>query len=273
MHSPLHSAVLNPMMALKDRKSFVRALRNAKRIASGKRVAAACRACRKSRVRCDDNRPCGRCVTQGLVETCKDDALKVTAISQSKKEPIISLKMVKEEASTYAGSKVKSQTNEQDFTRLPSFSFQSPPMLCSTLIEKPFVEFQMPSIVGYHPFLTKIEPGDKELNHIPRNERQVDLIPNFRFHTPQIMQSQAVDQAILNDFHQKTQNHEHSLLRLLQGEQCGQNCGPIPALTASPHFASALWPGSHPWLLPPLSEFGLFHSARHQGDKIGLTKP
>jgi hypothetical protein len=39
-----------PMMALKDRKSFIKAIRTAKRVASGKRAGAACAACKKSRL-------------------------------------------------------------------------------------------------------------------------------------------------------------------------------------------------------------------------------
>ena len=58
------------MMALKDRKSFLRAIRTAKRVASGKRAAAACTTCKKGRTRCDDTRPCKRCRVLGLFEGC-----------------------------------------------------------------------------------------------------------------------------------------------------------------------------------------------------------
>ena len=51
----------NPMGALRDRKSFLQAIRNAKRIASGKKVSAACTSCRKRKVRCMDNDICYRC--------------------------------------------------------------------------------------------------------------------------------------------------------------------------------------------------------------------
>jgi hypothetical protein len=59
-----------PMMALKDRKSFIKAIRTAKRVASGKRAAAACTACKKSRARCDDTRPCKRCRNLGICADC-----------------------------------------------------------------------------------------------------------------------------------------------------------------------------------------------------------
>ena len=59
-----------PMMALKDRKSFIKAIRTAKRVASGKRAAAACTACKKSRARCDDTRPCKRCRSLGICDGC-----------------------------------------------------------------------------------------------------------------------------------------------------------------------------------------------------------
>ncbi len=59
-----------PMMALKDRKSFIKAIRTAKRVASGKRAAAACSACKKSRARCDDTRPCKRCRSLGICSGC-----------------------------------------------------------------------------------------------------------------------------------------------------------------------------------------------------------
>ena len=59
-----------PMMALKDRKSFSKAIRTAKRVASGKRAAAACTACKKSRARCDDTRPCKRCRSLGICDGC-----------------------------------------------------------------------------------------------------------------------------------------------------------------------------------------------------------
>jgi hypothetical protein len=64
-----YSAV--PMNALKDRKSFVKAIRRAKRAASGKRAAAACAACKRGRTRCDDTRPCKRCRSLNLMEACE----------------------------------------------------------------------------------------------------------------------------------------------------------------------------------------------------------
>ena len=59
------------MNALKDRKSFIKAIRTAKRVASGKRAAAACSACKKGRARCDDTRPCKRCRSLGLNDGCE----------------------------------------------------------------------------------------------------------------------------------------------------------------------------------------------------------
>lgn len=63
-----------PMLALKDRKSFIKAIRTAKRVASGKRAAAACAGCKKSRVKCDDTRPCKRCRALKLCSDCKFDS-------------------------------------------------------------------------------------------------------------------------------------------------------------------------------------------------------
>ena len=60
-----------PIMALKDRKSFIKAMRTAKRVASGKRAATACAACKKGRARCDDTRPCKRCRTLGICDGCE----------------------------------------------------------------------------------------------------------------------------------------------------------------------------------------------------------
>jgi hypothetical protein len=60
-----------PMIALKDRKSFLKAIRTAKRVASGKRAATACAACKKSRSRCDDTRPCRRCRNSGSCDGCE----------------------------------------------------------------------------------------------------------------------------------------------------------------------------------------------------------
>jgi hypothetical protein len=58
------------MIALKDRESFIKAIRTAKRVASGKRAAAACAACKTRRTRCDDTRPCKRCRSLGIDGTC-----------------------------------------------------------------------------------------------------------------------------------------------------------------------------------------------------------
>ena len=59
-----------PMMALKNRKAFIQAIRTAKRVASGKRSAAACTSCKKGRARCDDTRPCKRCRVLGMIDGC-----------------------------------------------------------------------------------------------------------------------------------------------------------------------------------------------------------
>jgi hypothetical protein len=71
---PMHPVVKThntvPLMALKDRKSFIKAIRTARRVASGKRAAAACSACKKSRARCDDTRPCVRCRSLGICDGC-----------------------------------------------------------------------------------------------------------------------------------------------------------------------------------------------------------
>jgi hypothetical protein len=61
---------LDAMAALKDHKSFTKAIRTAKRIASGKRAAEACVACKKSRARCNDTRPCKRCLSMGDHAEC-----------------------------------------------------------------------------------------------------------------------------------------------------------------------------------------------------------
>ena len=76
------------MTALKDRKSFIQAIRNAKRVASGKRAATACTSCRKSRVRCDDNRPCLRCAKQGLADSCIFEAVQESEEGASKKHSL-----------------------------------------------------------------------------------------------------------------------------------------------------------------------------------------
>ena len=87
---------LAPMQALKDRKSFVKAIRTARRVASGKRVGVACASCKKARVRCDDFRPCRRCVSKESEEDCTDleseglsvDSKKVVRSSKIKSEPV-----------------------------------------------------------------------------------------------------------------------------------------------------------------------------------------
>ena len=75
-----------PMIALKDRKSFIKAIRTAKRIASGKRAASACTACKKSRARCDDTRPCERCRSLGICDGCSlPDSLTSFSIERFRK--------------------------------------------------------------------------------------------------------------------------------------------------------------------------------------------
>ena len=59
-----------PIAALKDRRSFNKAIRTAKRIASGKRAGAACAACKKNRARCDDTLPCKRCRSLDICDEC-----------------------------------------------------------------------------------------------------------------------------------------------------------------------------------------------------------
>jgi len=49
---------------------FSKVMRNAKRVVTGKRVARACETCRRNRVRCDESRPCRRCILYGTSETC-----------------------------------------------------------------------------------------------------------------------------------------------------------------------------------------------------------
>jgi hypothetical protein len=63
-------SVTTPILALKNNKSFSRAIRTAQRIGSGKRVGVACEACRRARSRCDDSRPCKRCVRLGTDHKC-----------------------------------------------------------------------------------------------------------------------------------------------------------------------------------------------------------
>ena len=70
MHPPLKTFCTVPIAALKDRRSFNKAIRTAKRIASGKRAGAACAACKKSRARCDDTRPCKRCRNLDICDGC-----------------------------------------------------------------------------------------------------------------------------------------------------------------------------------------------------------
>ena len=70
MHPPLKTFGTVPIAALKDRRSFNKAIRTAKRIASGKRAGAACAACKKSRARCDDTRPCKRCRSLDICDGC-----------------------------------------------------------------------------------------------------------------------------------------------------------------------------------------------------------
>ena len=71
MHPTVKTLSTVPMMALKDRKSFIKAIRTAKRVASGKRAAVACSACKRSRARCDDTRPCKRCRSLGICTGCE----------------------------------------------------------------------------------------------------------------------------------------------------------------------------------------------------------
>ena len=59
-----------PILALKSNKSFSKAIRTAQRIASGRRVATACNGCKRARTRCDDCRPCKRCVRLGVGNEC-----------------------------------------------------------------------------------------------------------------------------------------------------------------------------------------------------------
>ena len=70
MRLPLKTFCTVPIAALKDRRSFNKAIRTAKRIASGKRAGAACAACKKSRARCDDTRPCKRCRNLDICDGC-----------------------------------------------------------------------------------------------------------------------------------------------------------------------------------------------------------
>ena len=70
MHPPLKTFCTVPIAALKDRRSFNKAIRTAKRIASGKRAGAACAACKKSRARCDVTRPCKRCRNLDICDGC-----------------------------------------------------------------------------------------------------------------------------------------------------------------------------------------------------------
>lgn len=69
-NSGTHKANISPMQALQDRKSFLKAMRTAKRVATGKRVGTACILCKRARVRCDDFRPCRRCARLG--DNCAD---------------------------------------------------------------------------------------------------------------------------------------------------------------------------------------------------------
>ena len=82
-----------PMIALKDRKSFIKAIRAAKRVASGKRAAEACAACKKSRVRCDDARPCQRCRTLDICSGCefRDKAKKANSKEDQLQEKVVKL--------------------------------------------------------------------------------------------------------------------------------------------------------------------------------------
>jgi hypothetical protein len=67
-------AFTSPIVALKSNKTFSKAIRSAQRIASGKRVAAACNSCKKARTRCDESRPCKRCLRLERGEICSFDA-------------------------------------------------------------------------------------------------------------------------------------------------------------------------------------------------------
>jgi hypothetical protein len=89
MHPVVQKYSTVPMMALKDRKSFIKAIRTAKRVASGKRAAAACSACKKSRARCDDTRPCKRCRSLGICDGCAmQDLIDDTSISSVRVQTI-----------------------------------------------------------------------------------------------------------------------------------------------------------------------------------------
>ena len=70
MQQALKTLSTVPIVALKDRRSFNKAIRTAKRIASGKRAGAACAACKKNRARCDDTRPCKRCRSLDICDGC-----------------------------------------------------------------------------------------------------------------------------------------------------------------------------------------------------------
>ena len=65
--------LFNPVVALNDRASFLRAIRNAKRIASGKKMVSACIKCRNRKARCDGFRPCQRCCKDGKNTECSSD--------------------------------------------------------------------------------------------------------------------------------------------------------------------------------------------------------
>ena len=81
------------MLALKDRKSFIKAIRTAKRVASGKRAAAACAGCKKSRAKCDDTRPCKRCRALKLCSDCKFDS-QITDFTPGESSPSVCIRNV-----------------------------------------------------------------------------------------------------------------------------------------------------------------------------------
>eukprot|EP00292_Cryptomonas_paramecium_P011033 CAMPEP_0113702110 /NCGR_PEP_ID=MMETSP0038_2-20120614/24985_1 /TAXON_ID=2898 /ORGANISM="Cryptomonas paramecium" /LENGTH=323 /DNA_ID=CAMNT_0000626151 /DNA_START=104 /DNA_END=1071 /DNA_ORIENTATION=+ /assembly_acc=CAM_ASM_000170 len=66
-----------------ERIQFLKVLRNARRVASGKRVANACSSCKRSRVRCDETRPCRRCILYADITSCE------TNITSSAVSPVL----------------------------------------------------------------------------------------------------------------------------------------------------------------------------------------
>jgi hypothetical protein len=242
--------LLNPMMALKDRKSFIRAIRNAKRIASGKRAAAACKACRKSHVRLKIT--CNRCVTLNLVDSCKEDASNEPTVSSLSMKSSEYLRTVKKEASGSeeepdACKKTSSFETDQQESMFPSYSCQPPAEICRLL--NPFFDLNIvPATQAQSCRFGSTAAVDDE----PTGCRTFPSFP----HLPHFLQAQAANPCTFV---------------FPRGTLCHDASSATTPHVLAPRSApwSAMSPASapaHTIRLPPLADLGLFRSQEHGGD-------